>query len=514
MRFGRCTNVNECDWAQYVQHLVWVGLSSSIPLSTCSFPESKKAPQAVLCCDCCRSASPTEHTLKRYSGLARVVRGLLVSVSPLLGIAGFTLALLGWFKADSNYSNGWNLYDVGISALQQIGSEAASFVDVLWQELSSFLSLLAVDSDELDTKPDLSSLQQDIQGIADNVGDARVIADLLTVAYKWTVLPVAVCAFAMLGLNIVAGVIHIRRSCLLATIYLGVVINLCCWLTVSITLMVRTVALDVCSDIRDVQHDPSLLQKWGLMVSDVSVQELDTLDVLQALVHDDGVAALRVCQRQHPECIGTVTPCSEYPPLCQALQAQALVTVYVEYSARADCGQNCTVAQCAKQCQDPSLAAAAQQLLNLRQTIQGLKGPVGVLLSLVDPGPSYYQALLSRMTSICQQEATALGLEGCGLMLLGSNGLFSLLCLAALETCRRRGGGFGGGKVLAGPGDPTLVEVGEPVITADLEMNRPEAAEAVTPKVAAALGPYARITVVGAPVLETNDLGQYPTFVI
>lgn len=35
----------------------------------------------------CRSASPTEHTLKRYSGLARVVRGLLVSVSPLLGNA-------------------------------------------------------------------------------------------------------------------------------------------------------------------------------------------------------------------------------------------------------------------------------------------------------------------------------------------------------------------------------------------------------------------------------------------
>lgn len=46
-----------------------------------------------------------------------------------------------------------------------------------------------------------------------------------TVAYKWTVLPVAVCAFAMLGLNIVPGVIHIRRSCLLATIYLGVLLN-------------------------------------------------------------------------------------------------------------------------------------------------------------------------------------------------------------------------------------------------------------------------------------------------
>lgn len=37
----------------------------------------------------------------------------------------------------------------------------------------------------VEAKPDLSSLQQDIQGIADNVGDARVIADLLRKARLW-----------------------------------------------------------------------------------------------------------------------------------------------------------------------------------------------------------------------------------------------------------------------------------------------------------------------------------------
>eukprot|EP00668_Euglena_longa_P035508 GGOE01045610.1.p1 GENE.GGOE01045610.1~~GGOE01045610.1.p1 ORF type:complete len:507 (-),score=90.98 GGOE01045610.1:408-1928(-) len=432
MRFGFCTNLTQCDWHQYERHLVWNGLPSFILAVV--LIALMAVYTSTLCCRYRPILSPSKTTTRWVYSFIKVTYGMLVTAALLLGFAGFSLTILGWFDTDLAYNRAWQLYDTGIDALQQMGVQVNAFLQALQQVLSFLQDAVVTHIGELDAVPQFTSVLNNIQAVVENVNDVRTAVNLLMAIYRWLVLPVATCSILVLVVFAIAGFIRTQRNCLLVAISLGFIINLGCWVAAAATLIGESTVSDVCSDIWDVQHNPELLQSWGLMFSNSSLEQ-DTLVVLHSLVEDGKEAAIRTCQLKFPQCIGSVTPCAAYPLLCKAIQGLDVLMVLMDYAAAKDC--NCTLQWCASQCHNPLLASTAQLLVISLQTIDGLKGPVGTLLSLQDTAPTFYDGLFRNILSICRQGSIGFNFLACGLTLLGSAGFMGLLCLGMLEVCTR-----------------------------------------------------------------------------